>query len=164
VDEDPEMSERMRQTFQEVLRVFTENLSFDEALAAVRRNRVKLQNYPPDGHFAQIATLDELTSDSEVERRRDVLCTVDDVVDVNKTPKVAIFFGSEHVAGPPHLRRAMEFIRDRHRFKVSEVPGLDEKGQRVLVRRLILEGLLRRVPASVRVAPLTPAPATPVSD
>ena len=159
--EDQEISERMRHTFQEVMKTFQETATFDEVLAAVKRNRVKLQNYPPDGHFAQISVLAGLTLDSAIERRRDLLCVVDDVVDVNKNPKVAIFFGSEHVAGPPHLRRALEFIRDQARFRVSEVPGLDEKGQLVLVRRLILEGLLQRVLAPERAEQSEPA--VPVS-
>lgn len=145
------LRESLRETFETVMKAFQEEASFDEVLAAVKRNRVTLQNYPPDGHFVQLAALDGLRPDSEVERRRDLLCTVDDVTDANKNPKVAIFFGYEHVAGPPHLRPALELIRDRRRFRVSEVPGLDEKSQLVLVRRLILEGLLRQVLAEERV-------------
>ncbi len=146
--EDQPISERMRSTFEEVMKIFQEVTSFDEVLAAVKRNRVMRQSFPPDGHFAQILESEELTVDSEIERRRDVLCFVEDVVNIERKTKSAIFFGKEHVTGPRHLRRALEFIRDHARFRISEIPGLDEKGQLTLARRLIKEGLLRRVLSS----------------
>jgi hypothetical protein len=81
--------------------------------------------------------------DSEVERRPDVLCTVEELFDAERNRKSTIFFGDGRLNGPPHLHRALEFIRDHNRFRVSEIPGLDEKGKLMLVRRLIAEGLLR---------------------
>lgn len=149
--ESEEICERMRSTFQDVMKAFQEGISFDEVLAAVKRNRIALQSFPADGHFAQLAALERLSADSEVERRPDILCTVDEVVDINRVTKSAIFFGKEQVSGPRGLRRAMEFIRDHPRFRVSELPGLDEPSQVVLVRRLIKEGLLRQVLAAERV-------------
>ncbi len=84
-----------------------------------------------------------LTVDSEVERRPDVLCTVAEVFDAERNRQSTIFFGDGRLSGPPHMLRALEFIRDRNRFRVSEIPGLDAKGKLVLARRLIAEGLLR---------------------
>ncbi|HVR95470.1 MAG TPA: cupin domain-containing protein, partial [Thermoanaerobaculia bacterium] len=144
--ENQEICVQMRQTFAELMTVFEET-SFDEVLAAAKRNRITLQGFPPDGHFTQLREPGDLTSDSEIERRPGILCHVDEVVDINRKTKSAIFFGHEHVNGPRHLHRAMEFIRDHPRFRVCELPGLDEKGQLVLVRRLIAEGLLRRATA-----------------
>jgi ribosomal protein L16 Arg81 hydroxylase len=146
----PEISERMRDTFQEVMKAFQEVTSFDEVLAAVKRDRVTFQGYPPDGHFTQVLSAEGLSLESEVERRRDVLCVVDEMFDRQRNTKMAIWFGNQHVAGPKHLRRALEFIRDNDRFLVSDVPGLDEKGQLTLVRRLVLEGLLRLAMSSQR--------------
>lgn len=146
--DDEEICERMRSTFQDVMKVFQEVTSFDEVLAAAKRNRVTLQRFPSDGHFAQLSEPEALTIDSEIERRRDVLCVVDEVFDRERNTKMTIFFGNEQVVGPLHLRCALEFIRDHARFRVSEIPGLDEKGQLALVRRLIMEGLLRRDLAS----------------
>lgn len=154
-----EICERMRSTFEDVMKAFQEQTSFDEVLAAVKRNRITLQSFPADGHFTQLAGLERLTADSEVERRRDVLCAVDEVVNINRIPRSVLFFGKEQVTGPRPLRRAMEFIRDRPRFRVSELPGLDEQSQLVLVRRLITEGLLRQVLAAERVE--QPEPAAP---
>lgn len=159
--EDPALCERMRQTFEQVMKTFQEKASFDEVAAVAKRNRIATQRYPVDGHFAQLPKLGELAADSVVERRRDILCFVEDVVDTLRNPRSAIFFGNEHVSTPPRVRRSLEFIRDQPRFRVSEVPGLDEKGQLALVRRLIVEGLLRVVPAEERVE--QPEPAVRVS-
>jgi hypothetical protein len=49
------------------------------------------------------------------------------------------------------------FIRDHARFQVFQVPGLDEKSQLTLVRRLINEGLLRQAHASKSVEIPEPA-------
>lgn len=143
--ESPEIGERMRQTFEHLVKTFQETASFDEVIAVARRNRISFQRYPADGHFAQLAALGELTADSRVERRRDILCHVEEVVDRQRNARIAIFFGSEHVSAPVRVRRSLEFIRDHRRFRVSEVPGLDEKSQLALVRRLIVEGMLQRV-------------------
>lgn len=141
--ESEEICDRMRSTFQEVMRVFQE-VSFDGVLAAVKRNRVALQGFPCDGQFEDLAGAEGLSVDSEVERRPDVLCTVEEVFDAEQNRrKSTLFFGDGRLSGPQHLQRALEFIRDHKRFHVSEIPGLDEKGQLVLARRLIAEGLLR---------------------
>ena len=158
VDSD-EICERMRRTFPDIMKVFQELASFDEVLAAVKRNRVLFQSFPSDGHFTQLLEPQGLTVDSEVERRRDVLCVVDEVFDRERNTKMAIWFANQQVSGPLHLRRALEFIRDHARFRVSEIPGLDEKGQLTLARRLVTEGLLQRVPAAKPVE--IPEPALP---
>lgn len=155
--ENEEIGERMRGTFEEVMNVFREVTSFDEVLAAVRRNRVTFQGYPTDGHFTQLVDPEALTVDSEVERRPDVTCYVDEIFDPERNTKSAMFFGTQQVTGPPHLIYAMEFIRTTPRFRVSEVPGLDEKGQLTLVRRLVTEGLLRPVATAARGEVLEPA-------
>lgn len=143
--ESPEIGERMRQTFEHLMKTFQETASFDEVISVARRNRIAFQRYPADGHFVQLAALGELTADSMVERRRDVLCHVEELIDRQRNERIAIFFANEHVTAPLRVRRSLEFIRDRRRFRVSEIPGLDEKGQLALVRRLIVEGMLQRV-------------------
>ncbi len=137
-----QICDRMRSTFQQVMEVFQE-VSFDGVLAAVKRNRVALQGFPCDGRFDALAGAAGLAVDSEVERRADVLCTVEEVFDAEGSRKSTIFFGDGRLSGPPHMLRALEFIRDHNRFRVSEIPGLDAKGRLVLARRLIAEGLLR---------------------
>ncbi len=141
-----EISERMRSTFQDVMKELQE-VSFDEVLAAVKRNRVRFQSFPSDGHFTQLLELEELSLESEVAKRRDVLCVVGEAFDHDRNLQIAIWFADQRVSGPLHLHRALEFIRDHSQFRVKEIPGLDEKGQLTLTRRLIREGLLQRAVA-----------------
>ena len=103
------------------------------------RNRVRIHGYPQDGHFAQLDALMNLGLDSELERRAGILCTVHHFEDKFSN----IRFGTQHVRGPARLRHAFEFIRDTDRFRVLEIPGLDDQSRLVIARRLIREGLLR---------------------
>lgn len=137
---DPEAREAMSQEFGEVLKTFTESVSFTESFGAVQNNRFRSQGFPADGHFAQVTDLQSLSVDTEVERREHVLCRVETSTDGRST----IVFGSRTVSGPPHLRRAMELIRDQPEFRIGDLPGLDDQSRVVLTRRLIREGLLRR--------------------
>ena len=146
-----EICGHMRSTFPEVMKAFQE-VSFDEVLATVKRNRATFQGFPSDGHIAQILEPKDIAVDSEVVKRRDILCVVDEVFDNDRNPQAAILFADQRVSGPLHLRRAFEFVRDHLQFRVNEIPGLDEKGQLTLARRLLREGLLQRATASQAVA------------
>ncbi len=139
---------QMRQHYISVMEAFRKHASFDDVLAVVKRNRVTFQAFPADGHLNQIMQIEDLKADSQVERRPSVLCVVDEIFDAERNKKIAIFFGYQRVVGPLHLRRGLEFICANPRFKVSDIPGLDEKGQLTLVRRLIREGLLRFAPVA----------------
>lgn len=136
---DPGAPEAMRHEFGEVLKAFNEHVFFEEAFGAVQNNRFRSQGLPPDGHFASLTDLQGLSVDTEVERREHVLCRVESSAD----GRSIIRFGSRNVVGPPHLLRAMELIRDRGRFRIGDLPGLDDQSRVVLTRRLIREGLLR---------------------
>ena len=153
---DEQLTEQMRKDFSEVMRAFQETVSFDEVVSAIKRNRVAYQGYPSDGQFAELLDL-EVQDDSLVERRRDVLCYVDQMFDTERKPHSAIFFGSQYVKGPLGIRRALEFVRDNETFRVSQIPGLDAKGRVTLARRLLVEGLLRRCRAPVPSEALEPA-------
>jgi ribosomal protein L16 Arg81 hydroxylase len=137
--EDPAAAERMRRDFDGILKTFEKNLSFDAALGVVTRSRVRAHGFSPDGHFAQLNTLEDLSLDSNLERREGLLCSVDHYEDKFSN----IRFGAPHVRGPARLRQAFDFIRDNPRFRVSDLPGLDDQSRLVIARRLIREGLLR---------------------
>jgi len=137
--DDLDAVETMRRDFEAALKAFNEHCSFDEALRVVRWNRVRAQGFPADGHILQIDKLRDLDVESEVERRSGVLLTLDFWEDKFTN----IRFGRKHIRAPFKLRRAAEFIRDHRRFRVAQIPGLDDKSRLVLVRRLIREGLLR---------------------
>jgi ribosomal protein L16 Arg81 hydroxylase len=138
--EDQEARERMRDEFAAALRAFADHASFDETLDMVTRNRVRVQGFPPDGHFAQLESLHELTLQSVLRRRDSILCMVESPYNFSN-----IRFGTRHVRGPLGLRRALEFVRDTEQFAVDEIPGLEAQGKIVLATRLIREGLLRFV-------------------
>ncbi|HEV8578613.1 MAG TPA: cupin domain-containing protein [Thermoanaerobaculia bacterium] len=137
--EQPAATEAMRHGFSDALRAFQENLSFESTVDVLIRNRVRIHGYPQDGHFAQLTALENLGLDSELERREGILCAVHHFE--NKFSNIR--FGTRHVRGPARLRQAFEFIRDTDRFRVSEIPGLDDQSRLVIARRLIREGLLR---------------------
>ncbi|MEM1204151.1 MAG: cupin domain-containing protein [Acidobacteriota bacterium] len=140
---DEEQMEQMRRQYQEARDAFLEHATFDDVLAAVRRNRVTHQSFPADGHLEDLLHADELTPETRVERRQGVLCVVDEILDPQQRPKATLFFGQQRFSGPPRLRRSFEFIRDRERFSVSEIPGLDANGQVMVAKRLVKDGLLR---------------------
>lgn len=140
--EDDTLRDGMATDFQQLMDDF-QNVSFDDVLSAVRRNRVAHQGFPPSDFLGARVDPDELGPDSKVERRPHVLCTVEEITDPEGCPKSALFFGNEQVVGPPGLRRAFQFVRAHERFRISELPGLDAESQLVLARRLVREGLLR---------------------
>lgn len=140
--EDDTLRNSMESHFRQLMSTFQET-PFNDVLSVARRNRVAHQGFPSSEVSGHLTEPNELTLNSEVERKAGVLCTVEDVLDGSGNPKSSIFFGGHQVNGPPGLRRGFEFIRDQARFRISEIPGLDEKSQLVLARRLVGEGLLR---------------------
>jgi len=138
------IQEAMQEEFAEVLRAFEANAAFEPTLTAILRRRLRLQGYPQDGHIEQVLRLSELTGESQLERRPGVLVMVDDAPGKSAC---RLRFAGSFVQGPERLRRAMEFVRDRERLRVDELPGIDPQGQVVFARRLVRLGLLRLVSA-----------------
>ncbi len=138
------IQEAMREGFAEVLRAFEANAAFEPTLAAILRRRLRLQGYPQDGHMEQVLRLSELTGTSQLERRPGVLVMVDIAPEKDAC---RLRFAGSFVQGPERLRRAMEFVRDRERLRVDELPGIDPQGQIIFARRLVRLGLLRWVAA-----------------
>lgn len=130
--------EAMYREFCYLLEAFGKKASFEETLEVVTRNRIYRQGFAPDGHFSHLVRLSDLSPESLLARREDVLCAVESGPDFS-----CIRFGLRSVRGPSHLRHPFEFIRDQERFRVKEVPGVDDQSRLVLARRLIREGLLR---------------------
>jgi hypothetical protein len=139
--QDPTAREGMRDDFAVAMQTFADSASYDSAFNVLRRSRLRQQGYPLDGHFAHLDPTREIVSASAIERRGEVLCFVDS----SESGFCSIFFASRHIRGPERLRRSFEFVRDHARFTVDQIPGLDDNGKVVLVRRLIREGLLRFV-------------------
>jgi ribosomal protein L16 Arg81 hydroxylase len=136
----PESLRALAETFDAVVRSFSDQASFDRACHAVRSSRIRRQRYPGDGHFAQLLRLDSLEPTDLVERRQGLDCLIEMTED-----HATLCFGDRHMRGPVGLQRAFEHIRDHRRFGLSELPKLDDKSRLVLAKRLIRDGLLRVV-------------------
>jgi ribosomal protein L16 Arg81 hydroxylase len=128
----------LKQRFASALQSFLDHLSFDQTLDVVLRNRVRVQGFPPDGHLAHLDRLADLRLDSRLCHRPGILCMVE-----ADDRFATIRFGPQHLQAPTRIRPALEFIRDRPRFAVADIPGLDDEGKIVLARRLLQGGLLR---------------------
>lgn len=133
----PEARETMRASFAQAMQAFAERASYDTTFQVLCRNRVRQQGFPRDGHFANLDPARNVAPVSVLSRRQGVLCLVETGHGFS-----SLRFASRHIRGPEHLLQAFEFIRDHERFRVAEIPGLDERGQQVLAHRLIREGLL----------------------
>jgi ribosomal protein L16 Arg81 hydroxylase len=133
----PEAREAMRASFDQAMQAFADRASYDTTFQVLCRNRVRQQGFPRDGHFADLDPVRPVAPSSVLLLRPGLLCLVETGPGFS-----SLRFATRHVRGPEHLLRAFEFIRDHERFRVAEIPGLDEQGQQVLARRLIREGLL----------------------
>lgn len=90
--------------------------------------------------FDQLRALDELDSQTELERRESVIADLDVV-----RGEARISFEGRTLTFPARVAPELEYLlRVEEPFSASDLPGpLDEGGRLVLVRRLVREGLLR---------------------
>jgi ribosomal protein L16 Arg81 hydroxylase len=99
-----------------------------------------LETFPGDT-FEQIDEVSKLTLDSTVEKRLGVVAMV-----TTLGGTASIQFPGARVDAPISIEGPMRFICEKDRFRISELPGeLSDQSKLTLVRRLVREGLLRRV-------------------
>jgi ribosomal protein L16 Arg81 hydroxylase len=134
----PEARRGLAEQFAERLQRFAAAASFERTLDTVARSRLQAPHYPADGHFAQLVRLGEIAPHTVV-RRRDGLIPLVESGDSG----AVIRFAASAVGGPAAMGPALEHVRDHESFQVRDLPGLDDGGRVVLVRRLVREGLLR---------------------
>lgn len=89
------------------------------------------------GQVHRLLTLDQVGDESVVARREGAICVVEDV-----GGELSVLLGDRELRMPAWLDPAMSLIAAGDSVVVAELPGLDEAGRLVLVRRLIREGLL----------------------
>jgi ribosomal protein L16 Arg81 hydroxylase len=111
-----------------------------EQVTRRRRARfVKTRRPILDGQLSQLAALRSLTAETEIERRPTVVADLE--VDGDA---VSLAYEGKRVVFPSQVRGAVEFVATAEEpFRVDDVPGLDDQGRAVLVRRLVREGFLR---------------------
>jgi lysine-specific demethylase/histidyl-hydroxylase NO66 len=89
------------------------------------------------GQIHRLLSLDEVTDDSNVVRRRASMC----VLEVGDR-RLSVMLGDRELRMPLWVEPAMQVISTGESVKVSDLPDLDQASRLVLVRRLIREGLL----------------------
>jgi ribosomal protein L16 Arg81 hydroxylase len=90
-----------------------------------------------DGQLAELRALEELSAETELERRDTV------IADLHGT---TLLFEGRRLRFPEGLAAELEFlVTSEDAFDASQLPGaLDGAGRLVLLRRLVREGFLRR--------------------
>jgi hypothetical protein len=109
-----------------------------------RRNRLVSTRRPIlGGQLSQIRALEDLTLDTQLERRPTVLFDLQGAT---------IVFEGKRIAFPQDAREDLEFVAHADEpFSAADLPGdLDDKTRLVLVRRLVREGFLRLREAAQR--------------
>jgi ribosomal protein L16 Arg81 hydroxylase len=116
-----------------------ERLDADQ-IARRRSRKLRAARRPIlDGQLSQLRALDALSSETYVERRPSTIAEF--AIDEDG---VSLFYDGKEIRFPPHARPAVECLFDADRAVcVGDLPGLDEAGRLVLVRRLVREGFLR---------------------
>lgn len=136
-----ELAAALRPAFREVLELLAEGDAFERTLDVLRRAQAAATPYAGDGHFEQILRVEEIGPETWLERR-----AIGGLVVSVSGDAASIQFGDAEVRGPKDLAPALGYIRDHHRFQVSDLPGpIAAKTKVVLAKRLVREGLLRAV-------------------
>jgi hypothetical protein len=89
------------------------------------------------GQIHRLLALEEVDDESVVTRRDGSICVLETV-----DGELAVLLGDRELRMPGRIEPAMGLLASGGSVVVSDLPGLDEAGRLVLVRRLIREGLL----------------------
>lgn len=89
------------------------------------------------GQMHRLLALEEVGDDSVLARRGGTICVFETI-----DGELSVLLGDRELRMPLVVEPAMALISDGDHFTVADLPGLDEAGRLVLVRRLIREGLL----------------------
>lgn len=114
----------------------------DAAKMARRLRRKVLATRQPllRGQLHRLLALDDVGDQTLVTRREGSVCILE-IID----GELAVLLGDRELRMPARVEPSMRFLAEGGKVSVSEIPGLDEAGRHVLVRRLIREGLLEVV-------------------
>jgi hypothetical protein len=82
---------------------------------------------------------DTLSLESRVAPRPDLIYLLREA-----NQQLVVLFGATEISLPGFVRDALVFALEHGSFAVRDLPGLDDEGKLVLVRRLLREGLLVR--------------------
>jgi ribosomal protein L16 Arg81 hydroxylase len=132
-DLDGELSER----FAELLQALSAGTDVQAVVEHLAERFVSTRPPLLAGQMEALRQLDTLSPETTVQRRDGIIGRVrtDD-------SSVVLSFHRKKVAFPRRVERAVRYVFDTPQFLVGSIPGLDDAGQLVLVRRLVEEGFL----------------------
>jgi hypothetical protein len=88
----------------------------------------------------RLLELDRMTESTSIRRRDGSICVLETVEE-----ELSVLLGDRELRMPGWVEPAMAVLATGDTVHVGDLPGLDETGRIVLVRRLIREGLLEVV-------------------
>jgi hypothetical protein len=92
------------------------------------------------GQIHRLLDLERIGDETVVTRRTGSICVLDP-----HGGELSVLLGDRELRMPLVAEAAMNLIASGESVAVADLPGLDEPGRLVLVRRLIREGLLEVV-------------------
>jgi ribosomal protein L16 Arg81 hydroxylase len=131
--------EPVKARLRELLEILVADHRPEAALEQLRLGFIRKLHPVPDGHFAQLNLLPEITVDSMLEKRAGTLCYVM-VDDTGAT----MHFPGGMVRAPSWVEPALRYVAEQEVIRVGALPELwDDESRIVLARRLVKDGLLR---------------------
>lgn len=137
---DDDLTERVAERLTQVGESL-EDLDVGALVHRLRRRVLTTRQPLLRGQMHRLLELAGVDDRSVVTRRRGSICVLE-IVD----GELAVFTGDRELRMPVRVEGAMTLLAAGGKVAVAELPGLDEAGRLVLVRRLIREGLLEVVP------------------
>jgi hypothetical protein len=130
---------------EDLLGALAERLRPDDVARRRRERFVRTRRPIRDPELVRRRALDELTFETDVERRPTVIADLRTGGD-----RMRLLFEGKEVVLPAFVQEELEFVFSAEEpFCAADLPGdLDESGRLVLVRRLVREGFLRLSDAS----------------
>jgi len=130
--------ELLKTRLYELLEALAEGSHGEEAIRRFSEHFYKGGSPAPDGHFVSIDQAHGISTDTVVRRRAGMICSI-----YNAEGSVGIRFPGNMVSGPAPIEQALHFIAETEEFAVRNLPDiLTDNAKRVLVSRLVREGLL----------------------
>ncbi len=131
--------EEARRQFREMIDVVLGEADFDAALDHFADDLVSTRHSLLEGQLEQVLRLGELSPDTYVRPRSNLLYSLR-----RDRDKVTVSCYGAHTTLPAFAAEPLEFALTTERYQVKSLPGeLDDEGKRVLIERLVTEGLVR---------------------
>lgn len=130
-----------RETFRDLIKRFADSADFDVTLNHFISDIITTRHPLLEGQMSQVMKLPSLSVDSIVGVRPRLFAQV-------STTEEHVFVSchGRDVRLPVHAEESVRYVLATPRFRVSDIAGdLDDAGKLVLVRKMILEGIVRFV-------------------